>query len=166
MPKKIDKEKEQAFIEYFCEGDSAGNATQSVIKAGWSKDKSPRQMGAYLKNKYKQEIRDKNEERISGTSGMAISVLQDLLLNSEQDTVKLNTAKLLLELGNFSSQTINLNVDNTKQKSDEELIQELNTLMQTIPNFAPKMKGYAEMKEESDQIDSNEQIDTEKRVVN
>ena len=49
-----------------------------------SKDKSPRQMGAYLKNKYKQEIRDKNEERISGTSGMAISVLQDLLLNSEQ----------------------------------------------------------------------------------
>jgi hypothetical protein len=38
--------------------------------------------------------------------------------------------------------------------------------MQTIPNFAPKMKGYAEMKEESEVIDSNEQIDTEKRVVN
>ena len=166
MPKKIDKEKEQAFIEYFCEGDTAGNATASCIKAGWSKDKSPRQMGAYLKKKYTKEIREKNEERITSTSGMAISVLQDLLLNSEQDTVKLNTAKLLLELGNFSSQTINLNVDNTNQKSDDELIAELNTLMQTIPNFAPKMKGYAEMKEESEVIDSNEQIDTEKRVVN
>ena len=34
MPKKIDKEKEQAFIDAFCEGDTAGNATQSAIKAG------------------------------------------------------------------------------------------------------------------------------------
>jgi len=30
MPKKIDKEKEQAFIEYFCEGDTAGNATANL----------------------------------------------------------------------------------------------------------------------------------------
>ena len=102
MPKKIDKEKEQDFIEYFVEGDSAGNATQSAIKAGWSKDKSPRQMGAYLKKKYTTEIREKNEERITSTSGMAISVLQDLL-KSEQDAVRLNTAKLILELGSFSS---------------------------------------------------------------
>jgi hypothetical protein len=159
MPKKIDKEKEQAFIDAFCEGDTAGNATQSAIKAGWSKDKSPRQQGAYLKKRYTKEIREKNEERITSTSGMAISVLQDLL-RSEQDAVRLNTAKLILELGNFSQQTINLNVDNTNQKSDDELIAELNTLMQTIPNFAPKMK------EESDKIDSNEQIDTEKRLVN
>jgi|TARA_R110000796_G_scaffold140187_2_gene256364 hypothetical protein len=166
MPKKIDKEKEQAFIEYFCEGDSAGNATASCIKAGWSKDKSPRQMGAYLKNKYRQEIRDKNEERISGTSGMAISVLQDLLLNSEQDTVKLNTARLLLELGNFSSQTINLNVDNSKQKTDIELIEELNVLMQTIPNFAPKVKAFTEMTEETEAVDSEDLKDTEKRVIN
>jgi|TARA_R110000782_G_scaffold5652_1_gene19528 hypothetical protein len=165
MPKKIDKEKEQSFIDAFCEGDTAGNATQSAIKAGWSKDKSPRQQGAYLKKKYTKEIREKNEERITSTSGMAISVLQDLL-RSEQDAVRLNTAKLILELGNFSSQTINLNVDNTNQKSDDELISELNTLMQTIPNFAPKMKGYAEMKEETEVVDSKEQIDSEKRVVN
>jgi hypothetical protein len=86
MPKKIDKEKEQAFIDAFCEGDTAGNATQSAIKAGWSKDKSPRQQGAYLKKRYTKEIREKNEERITSTSGMAISVLQDLL-RSEQDAV-------------------------------------------------------------------------------
>ena len=141
MPKKIDKEKEQSFIDAFCEGDTAGNATQSAIKAGWSKDKSPRQQGAYLKKKYTKEIREKNEERITSTSGMAISVLQDLL-RSEQDAVRLNTAKLILELGNFSSQTINLNVDNTNQK------------------------GYSEMKEETEVVDSNEQIDSEKRVVN
>ena len=165
MPKKIDKEKEQSFIDAFCEGDTAGNATQSAIKAGWSKDKSPRQMGAYLKNKFKQEIRERNEERISGTSGIAISVLQDLL-KSDQDAVRLNAAKLVLDLSNFSSQTINLNVDNTNQKSDDELISELNTLMQTVPNFAPKMKGYAEMKEETEVVDSKEQIDSEKRIIN
>ena len=78
MPKKIDKEKEQAFIDAFCEGDTAGNATQSAIKAGWSKDKSPRQQGSYLKKKYTKEIREKNEERITSTSGMATSVLQDV----------------------------------------------------------------------------------------
>ncbi len=91
MPKKIDKEKEMKFLEYFTEGDTQGNATQSCIKAGWDKDKSPRQMGAYLKKKFSKEIREKNEERISSTSGMAISVLQDLL-RSEQDSVRLNTA--------------------------------------------------------------------------
>ena len=165
MPKKIDKEKEEAFIECFVEGDTQGNATQSAIKAGWSKDKSPRQMGAYLKNKYRQEIRDKNEERITSTSGIAISVLQDLL-KSEQDAVRLNTAKLILELGNFSSQTINLNIDKTAQKSDDELILELNTLMQTIPNFAPKVKAFAEMTEETENTDSEDLKDTEKRVIN
>jgi len=163
MPKKIDKEKEQAFIEYFCEGDTAGNATASCIKAGWSKDKSPRQMGAYLKNKYLNEIRQKNEERISGTSGLAISVLQDLL-KSEQDSVRLNTAKLLLELGNFSSQTINLNVDNTHQKSDDELIAELNDLVKTIPNLQPKLQNLADVDEENNQINSNEQEDS-KNIV-
>jgi|TARA_R110000824_G_scaffold241935_3_gene430707 phage terminase small subunit len=165
MPKKIDKEKEIKFIECFVEGDTQGNATQSAIKAGWSKDKSPRQMGAYLKKKYTSEIREKNEERITSTSGMAISVLQDLL-KSEQDAVKLNTAKLILELGNFSSQTINLNIDKTAQKSDDELILELNTLMQSIPNFAPKVKAFAEMTEETENTDSEDLKDTEKRVIN
>ena len=38
MPKKINKEKEQAFIDAFCEGETANNAVQSAIKAGYSKD--------------------------------------------------------------------------------------------------------------------------------
>ena len=165
MPKKIDKETEMKFIESFCEGDSAGNATQSAIKAGYPKDKSPRQQGAYLKKRYATEIREKNEERISSTSGMAISTLQDLLLNSKQDLVKLNTAKLLLELGNFSSQTINLNVDKTYQKTDDELIVELQGLMQNIPNLKPKLQGLAQMEEES-QINTKKTKKLEKRTVN
>jgi len=163
MPKKINKEKEQAFIEAFCEGDTAGNATQSAIKAGWDKDKSPRQQGSYLKKKYTKEIREKNEERITSTSGMAISVLQDLL-HSDQDAVKLNTAKLILELGNFSSQTINLNVDNTHQKSDDELIAELKDLVKTIPNLQPKLQNLADVDEQNNQINPNEQEDN-KNIV-
>ena len=59
MPKKIEKEKEAKFVELFCEGETAGNATQSCIKAGWSESSKPRQMGAYLKNKLSEEIRKK-----------------------------------------------------------------------------------------------------------
>ena len=164
MPKKIDKEKEQAFIEAFCEGDTANNAVQSAIKAGYSKDmKGIRSMGSYLKKKYSKEIREKNEERITSTSGLAISVLQDLL-KSEQDAVRLNTAKLILELGNFSSQTINLNVDNTHSKTDDELIKELQGLMKTIPNFEPKLQNLIEVEEENNQTNPNEEEDS-KNIV-
>jgi|TARA_R100001126_G_C4798153_1_gene135428 phage terminase small subunit len=164
MPKKIDKEKEMKFLEYFTEGDTQGNATQSCIKAGWDKDKSPRQMGAYLKKKFSKEIREKNEERISSTSGMAISVLQDLL-RSEQDSVRLNTAKLILELGNYSSQNINVNLDNTNQKSDAELIAELQTLMKTMPQLQPKAENTQDLKEEKDEINSKASNKDEKRLT-
>ena len=164
MPKKIDKEKEMKFLEYFTEGDTQGNATQSCIKAGWDKDKSPRQMGAYLKKKFSKEIREKNEERISSTSGMAISVLQDLL-RSEQDSVRLNTAKLILELGNYSSQNINVNLDNTNQKSDAELIAELQTLMKTMPELQPKTENTQDLKEEKDEINSKASNKDEKRLT-
>jgi len=98
-------------------------------------------MGAYLKKKYSENIRKKQEERISSAAGSAISVLQDLLL-SEQDAVKLNTAKLILELGNFSSQTINLNVDKTADKTDGELVAELQKLIASNPDLQPKLKVF------------------------
>jgi len=136
MPKKIDKEQELKFVEYYLEGDTAGNAAQSAKKAGWTN--SYKQMGSYLKKKFAHEIREKNEDRIRSTSGLAISVLQDLL-RSEQDAVRLNTAKLVLEMGGFSSQNINLNVDKGANKSDEELIEELQGLVSKIPALKPKL---------------------------
>ena len=145
MPKRIDREKELKFIEYYTEGDTAGNASASAAKAGWKDDS--RQMGYYLKNKYVAEIKQKNEERISSTSGLAISVLQNLL-HSEQDNVRLNTAKLVLEMGGFSSQNINLNVDKATQKSDEELIQELQGLVAKIPSLKPKLSMIQEHTED------------------
>tara|TARA_B100000029_G_scaffold491002_1_gene550665 strand:+ start:1248 stop:1733 length:486 start_codon:yes stop_codon:yes gene_type:complete len=158
MPKKADIEKETKFIEYFCDGDTQGNATQSAIKAGYNKDTKPAQMGAYLRKKFTTEIRKKNEERIANTSGIAISVLKDLL-SSEQDSVRLNTAKLLLELGNFHSQNINVNIDDTKSKSDEELIDELKVLIASSPELLPKLKFYQE------EIKSNQEPVKEEKVI-
>ena len=138
MPKKPDREKELKFIDAYTTGDTQGNATQSAIKAGFPESKSPRQQGHYLKRKLSKEIREKNEDRINSTSSSAISVLQDLL-RSEQDSVRLNTAKLILELGNYSSQNINLNVDKTSEKSDAELIAELKVLMANMPSLKQKI---------------------------
>mgnify|MGYP003149204688 CR=1 FL=1 len=138
MPKKPDIEKETKFVEYFTEGETAGNATQSCIKAGWDREKKPAQMGAYLRKKLSTEIRKKNEERIANTGGVAISVLKDLLY-SEQDSVKLNTARLLLELGNYSSQNINVNIDDSKTKTDDELLQELKILIAGTPELTNKL---------------------------
>jgi phage terminase small subunit len=145
MPKKISKEDEQKFIDYYLEGETAGNATQSAKKAGWTSN--PTQMGSYLKKKYAHEIREKNEDRITSTSGLAITVLQDLL-RSEQDAVRLNTAKLVLEMGGFSSQNINLNVDKAQSKTDAELIEELQGLVSKIPALKPKLAMIQDNTEE------------------
>ena len=148
MPKKISKDQEKAFVEYFCEGTTAGNATKSAEKSGYKQN--TRQMGSYLKNKLQAEIRAFNEQRIASSSGMAINVLQDLLVHSEQDSVKMNVAKLILELGNYSSQNINLNVDNIASKTDDELIQELHTLIKDMPHLAPSLSVLKDVKSKED----------------
>jgi len=163
MPKRIDREKELKFIEYYTEGDTAGNASASAAKAGWKDDS--RQMGYYLKNKYVAEIKQKNEERIASTSGLAISVLQNLL-HSEQDNVRLNTAKLVLEMGGFSSQNINLNVEKGQNKTDEELIEELQGLVSKIPALKPKLaaiQGATEEEKDEHPVEASEM--DEKRLT-
>ena len=163
MAKRPDKEKEQKFIENFCEGDTQGNATKSCVKSGWRKDTNPAQMGAYLRKKLSTEIRERQEDRISGTTGTAISVLQDLL-HSDIDAVKLNTARLILELGNYSSQTINLNVDKIGSKTDKELVEELQSLLKDMPNLRPDLQNYVASEEEKQEIDLNKLKDNEKIV--
>jgi hypothetical protein len=138
MARKIDKDKEKEFIEAFVEGPMAGNATAIAKKMGY---KSPKTMGAYFKNKYAVEIREKTEDRLQTASVPAISVIKDLMLNSEQDSVKFNSAKLVLELAGFSSQNINLNVEKGQNKTDDELLEELTGLVAKIPGFDTKLLG-------------------------
>jgi len=66
------------------------------------------------------------------------------LLGSEQDSVRLNTAKLLLEINNFHSQNINLNIDDVKEKTDEELVYELKTLLASNPDLHEAILNKAE----------------------
>lgn len=125
--KKADTQKEEKFIEHYA---LTGNAKESAIKSGY-KESSATSMGYYLKQKLAIPIQQKQTERINSISGIAISTLEQLL-NSEQDSVKLNTAKLILELGGYNKQNINLNIESKEQKSDEELVKELNTLIQDM----------------------------------
>ena len=128
--KKADTRKEQIFIERYC---LTGNAKASAIASGY-KESSATSMGHYLKKKFRSEIRDKQEERINSVSGIAITTLTELL-HSEQDSVRLNTAKLILKLGNYHATNINFNVDKESHKTDEELIIELKSLMKDMPNL-------------------------------
>jgi len=150
-----DTKKEKLFVEYMTGGNTVSNATASAKKAGYTKN--PSQHGYWLKKKYEKEIRAINENKITTTSSLAIDVLKDLLVNSEQDSVKLNTAKLLLELGNYSQQNINLSVDDVNSKTDEELVTELRTLIAKMPSIAPDLANSLpvvaiEEKEEDEEI--------------
>ena len=158
-----DEKKEKLFIEYFTSGDTLSNATKSAQKAGYNKN--PSQMGYVLKKKYEKEIRKIDEERITGVSGKAINVLEDLL-HSDQDSVRLNCAKLILELGNYSSQNININMEDNKHKTDAELIEELQGLVAKIPALAPKLAGIQEATDEEN-INTSDKASTkdENRVT-
>jgi len=125
--KKADTQKEEKFIEHYA---LTGNAKESAIECGY-KESSATSMGHYLKKKLATAIQQKQTERINSISGIAISTLEQLL-NSEQDSVKLNTAKLILELGGYNKQNINLNIESKEQKSDEELVAELHELMKDM----------------------------------
>lgn len=158
-----DEKKEKLFVEYFTSGETLANATKSAQKAGYNKN--PSQMGYVLKKKYEKEIRKINEEKITGVSGKAINVLEDLL-HSDQDSVRLNCAKLILELGNYSSQNININMEDNKHKTDAELIEELQGLVAKIPALAPKLMGIKDATaEEKPESSDNLSTKDEKRVT-
>ncbi len=134
--KKADKEKEEKFVEQFV---VSGNAKQSCIKAGY-KESTAIQMGYYLRKKFINEIEEKQRDRLNSMNGIAIGVLQDLL-TSQQDSVRLNTCKLILECNGISGDT-NMNIrfkDKDSGKTDEELVDELANLYKELPELKEKL---------------------------
>ena len=103
--KKIDREKENQFVEYFVE---SGNATQSAIKIGYPK-KNAKSMGYYLRKKLALEIDEFQKEFIRGLSSKSIGVLESLL-NAESE-----------------------NDSDLDSKTDEELIAEFDSLIGRRP---------------------------------
>ena len=69
-------------------------------------------------------------------------------------------------MGGFSSQNINLNVEKGQNKTDEELIEELQGLVTKIPALKPKLAMIQDNTEEEtgDTPDSGSDTD-EKRVT-
>ena len=84
MPKRIDKEKELKFIEYYTEGETAGNASKSAQKAGWTEDS--RQMGYYLKNKYVAEIKQKPQFDTLQEATQYLDAIQEEIAQKQKKT--------------------------------------------------------------------------------
>ena len=72
-----------------------------------------------------------------------------------------------MELGGYSSQNINLNVEKVQNKTDEELIQELQTLTTKIPGLNNKLLNISEDQGEDVTNTVDKAPDKpEKRVIN
>ena len=122
--KKADYEKERKFIEHYA---VTGKASESCVLAGYKKENSA-QMGYYLKSKLSKDILQAQRDVALSLTGGAISKLKSLL-ESESDNVVLNACKLILDINGFNSQEVNVNLNNKADKSDEELISELKSLL-------------------------------------
>jgi hypothetical protein len=131
--RKADWVKEQKFIEEYAK---TGNAKQSCIKAGYT-EKNSAQMGYYLKSKYAKEIEEIQRTTVLSMTSTSIDVLGKLLQNPSAN-IRLQSAKLILEMAGFRKDSLNVNIERNENKhdnkTDEELFAELGDLIGTFPS--------------------------------
>lgn len=125
MSAKTLTDKQKAFVDYFSQ---TGNATQSAIRAGYSKATAEQQ--AYeLKRKLANEIDDATRAALGSAVPMAVEKLQSLITDEKVSAaVKLGAINSILDRTGY--QTVHKVEDVTKHRSDEELQAELEHLMQ------------------------------------
>ena len=114
------------FIYYFSQ---TGNATQSAIKAGYKKTNADK-MGYELKTRYQQQIDDEIKKQLSGSVPMALNRVVTLAQSAKQESIQLQASKDLLARAGY--QAVNLHQDVTNERSDKELQEELNTILNGI----------------------------------
>ena len=114
------------FIYYFSR---TGNATQSAIKAGYKKTNADK-MGYELKTRYQQQIDDEIKKQLSGSVPMALNRVVTLAQSAKQESIQLQASKDLLDRAGY--QAVNLHQDVTNERSDKELQEELNTILNGI----------------------------------
>ena len=125
--KKTLTDKQIAFIENFSQ---SGNATKSAIKSGYSQA-TAEQQGYELKNKLSEYINEATESILGSSVPIAVSRLNGLISDDKvSPAVRLGAINSLLDRTGF--QTTHKVQDLTKQRSEEELQQELNYLLSTI----------------------------------
>ena len=123
--KKADYKKEELFIEHYVD---SGNAKASAIASGYA-EKSAKSMGYYLRKKLAAQIEDKQKEVLSNMNIKSLSVLERLL-NADSENVRLNACKLVLECNGYSRDSnVNVKVNDMRDRSDDDLLSELKTLI-------------------------------------
>ena len=127
MSAKTLTDKQKAFVDYFSQ---TGNATQSAIKAGYSKA-TAEQQGYELKRKLVDEIDEATRQALGSSVPMAVEKLQSLITDDKvSPAVKLGAINSILDRTGY--QTVHKVQDVTQQRSDEELQAELDHLLSSI----------------------------------
>ena len=125
--KKADYKKEELFVEHYV---NTGNAKESALASGYA-EKSAKSMGYYLKKKLGIQIEEKQKDVLLNLNNKSLSVLERLL-NADSENVRLNACKLVLECNGFSRDSnVNVKVNDMRERSDDDLLSELKTLLST-----------------------------------
>ena len=117
-------DKQKAFVENFSQ---TGNATQSAIKAGYSKA-TAEQQGYNLKQQLSHEIDTETKKLLGSVVPLAIDKLTKLVNDDKiSPAVRLGAINSILDRTGY--QTVHKVEDVTKQRTDEELQTELQHLL-------------------------------------
>ena len=127
-------EQQKAFIRCFS---ISGNATQSAIDSGYSKN-TAQQQGYELKHKLSMEIDTETKKVLTGSVPMAVDVLKKLIHDTKiPPSTRLQAVNSLLDRTGYSSSSITQIQDITHKRSDADLRQELNHLLHTLHMAKP-----------------------------
>ena len=119
-------DKQETFIEQYC---LTGNAAKSAAIAGYS---SPKQRGYELKNKFAQQIEERQKKMLQDCVPGAIMQLQSLVTDAESESVKLGAIKDVLDRAGLKpTEKVRQEISHVEQASTDELRRELEGLMGT-----------------------------------
>lgn len=123
----VRNDQQAEFIRLFVGSEWAGNAAQCAIQAGYSAA-TAKQKGYQLKRKFSEKIKEETIKLIGDSATLGLAGVLDIAKNATNESVKLQACKDLLDRAGFNA--INqIEVSGIDKKSDEELKEELNRLL-------------------------------------
>ncbi len=124
----LEKSKDEKFIYFYCvEGLSQ---IDSFLKSGWKDGKNNNQRAYQVRTRLSQRIEQETRKQIEQSSNIAWTKLKSLL-NSKQDTVALQSAKLILGLNGYN-EVNRQEISTTIKQSDEELENQLQSILNQL----------------------------------
>ena len=102
----------------------------SFLKSGWKDGKNNNQRAYQVRTRLSQRIEQETRKQIEQSSNIAWTKLKSLL-NSKQDTVALQSAKLILGLNGYN-EVNRQEISTTIKQSDEELENQLQSILNQL----------------------------------